>query len=120
MDTTPKAEPEVDLEEGAKQAARFLKALANENRLLILCHLAEKEMSVTELEDSLGIRQPTLSQQLARLRTENLVATRREGKTIYYHLASEEAGKTLELMYGLFCATDSSKPAKREPGSNAA
>lgn len=120
MDTTPKAEAEVDLEEGAKQAARFLKVLANENRLLILCHLAESEMSVTELEESLGIRQPTLSQQLARLRTENLVATRREGKTIYYHLASEEAGKTLELMYGLFCATDASKRAKREPGSNAA
>lgn len=118
MDTTPKAD--VDLEEGAKQAARFLKVLANENRLLILCHLAESEMSVTELEDSLGIRQPTLSQQLARLRSEKLVATRRDGKTVYYHLASEEAGKTLELMYGLFCSTDGKRRSKRETGSHAA
>lgn len=95
-----------DLVEGARQAAQFLKTLANENRLLILCHLAEGEMSVTDLENSLGIRQPTLSQQLARLRSENLVATRRDGKTIYYELASEEAARTLELMYGMFCAAD--------------
>jgi DNA-binding transcriptional ArsR family regulator len=94
---------------GASDAARFLKALANENRLLILCHLAEGEMSVTALERSLGIRQPTLSQQLARLRSEDLVATRREGKTIYYSLASDEVMKTLQLMHGLFCSADASQ-----------
>jgi len=92
--------------EGAKEAAQFLKALANENRLLILCMLGDGEKSVTELEQALDLRQPTLSQQLARLRADDLVATRRDGKTIYYSLASNEAGKTLELMYGLFCSED--------------
>jgi DNA-binding transcriptional ArsR family regulator len=91
---------------GASQAADFLKALGNENRLLILCHLSEGEMSVSELETALGLRQPTLSQQLARLRDDNLVATRRDGKTIYYSLASEEVTKLLELMYSLFCSAE--------------
>lgn len=92
--------------EGATQAADFLKALANENRLLILCHLSEGELSVSELEDALRLRQPTLSQQLARLRSDNLVTTRREGKTIYYALANDDVGKMLELMYGLFCSPE--------------
>ena len=92
--------------EGAAQAADFLKTLANENRLLILCHLSEGEMSVSELESALDLRQPTLSQQLARLRSDNMVGTRRDGKTIYYHLASDEVGQMLELMYGLFCSAE--------------
>ncbi len=92
--------------EGAAQAAEFLKALANENRLLILCHLSQGEMSVSDLETALGLRQPTLSQQLARLRADDLVSTRRDGKTIYYALASEEVGKLLEMMYGLFCSSE--------------
>jgi len=91
---------------GAAQAAEFLKSLGNENRLLILCHLSEGEMSVSELESVLGLRQPTLSQQLARLRTDELVETRRDGKTIYYSLASDDVGKTLELMYNLFCSAE--------------
>ena len=92
--------------EGAAQAADFLKALGNENRLLILCHLSEGEMSVSELESALGLRQPTLSQQLARLREDELVDTRRDGKTIYYSLASDEVRKMLELMYNLFCSAE--------------
>lgn len=99
--------------EGASQAADFLKALANENRLLILCHLSEGEMSVSELEDALNLRQPTLSQQLARLRADQLVDTRRDGKTIYYSLASDDVGKMLELMYGLFCSPEA-KAARAE------
>jgi len=99
--------------QGAAQAADFLKTLANENRLLILCHLSEGEMSVSELEDALGLRQPTLSQQLARLRTDKLVNTRRVGKTIYYSLASDEVGQILELMYGLFCSPEA-KTARTE------
>ena len=95
-----------DMTESARSAAAFLKGLANENRLLILCHLAEGEMSVTELELVLGIRQPTLSQQLARLRAENLVKTRREAKSIYYSLASNEAKQVIELLYEMFCAPD--------------
>ena len=92
--------------EGASQAADFLKSMANENRLLILCHLSEGEVSVSDLEIMLGLRQPTLSQQLARLRSDGLVTTRREGKTIYYSIASEDVGKMLEFMYNLFCSTE--------------
>jgi DNA-binding transcriptional ArsR family regulator len=80
-----------------------LKSLANENRLLLLCLLSEGEYSVTELETLLGIRQPTLSQQLAKLRDENLVQTRRNGKSIYYCLASEEAREAMEFVYKHFC-----------------
>ncbi len=93
-----------DLTESVCGAAAFLKGLANENRLLILCHLAEREMSVTELELVLGIRQPTLSQQLARLRAENLVTTRRQARSIYYSLASNDARQMIVLLYEMFCA----------------
>lgn len=89
----------------AEIASDFLKALANENRLLLLCLLADGEKSVTELENSLQLRQPTVSQQLARLRADDLVNHRRDGKTIYYSLASEEARRVIELVYELFCAS---------------
>lgn len=92
--------------EGASQAADFLKSMANENRLLILCHLSEGELSVSDLESILDLRQPTLSQQLARLRNDGLVVTRREGKTIYYSLASDDVRKMLEFMYNLFCSDE--------------
>ena len=89
--------------DSAREATGFLKALANENRLMILCHLVDGEKSVSTLEQLLNIRQPTLSQQLARLRSENFVTTRRDAKTIYYSLASEEVILTIQLMYKLFC-----------------
>ena len=88
--------------EKAREATVFLKAIANENRLLILCHLAMGEKSVTELEHLLGIRQPTLSQQLARLRAENLVKTRRDAKTIYYSVSSTDAMLVVQLLHKLF------------------
>lgn len=88
---------------GSKRAGQFLKALANENRLMLLCLLSEDEYSVTELESLLGIRQPILSQQLARLRAENLVDTRRDGKAIYYSLASQEARDVMAVIYKHFC-----------------
>ena len=94
--------------ESAKEATSFLKVLANEKRLLILCHLANGEKSVTELERLMNIRQPTLSQQLARLRAEELVETRREAKTIYYSLASTEAILAIQLIYKVFCEQDDS------------
>src|SRR5690348_18257681 len=75
----------------AKRASDFLKALAHESRLMILCILAEGEKSVSELEGLLALRQPTVSQQLARLRSEGLLSTRRDGKAIDYNLASQEA-----------------------------
>ncbi len=88
--------------DNAPKVASFLKAMANENRLLILYHLADGEKSVTELELLLGIRQPTLSQQLARLRADSLVATRRAAKLIYYSLASDDAYRVIQLLEGRF------------------
>ena len=87
----------------AKRASDFLKALAHESRLLMLCILAEGEKSVSELEELLNLRQPTVSQQLARLRADGLVSTRRDGKTIYYKLASEEARVIIGAVYDVFC-----------------
>ena len=87
----------------AKRASSFLKALAHESRLLMLCILAEGEKSVSELEDILNLRQPTVSQQLARLRADGLVSTRRDGKIIYYSLASEDARSIIGAIYDVFC-----------------
>ena len=89
--------------ENGKRASNFLKALAHESRLMILCILAEDEKSVSELEDLLRLRQPTVSQQLARLRADGLVSTRRDGKAIYYKLASEEARIIIGAIYDVFC-----------------
>ena len=101
-----KSMPLGDMFKNAERASRFLKGLANENRLVILCTLAEGEKNVGELEEVLGIRQPALSQQLARLREDNLVSTRRDSKHIYYSLASSEAEQLVGLLYNLFCVED--------------
>ncbi len=98
--------PVDDMVEQAQAAAAFLKALAHEGRLLILCYLSSGEKSVTELEQLLGSRQAAVSQQLARLRLEGLVTCRREGKTIYYTLGDPRAARTIGLMYDMFCGTD--------------
>jgi DNA-binding transcriptional ArsR family regulator len=95
--------------DNAKRASDFLKALAHESRLIILCILAEGEKSVSELEHELDLRQPTVSQQLARLRADGLVSTRRDGKIIYYSLASDEARTVIGAIYDVFCK----KPRKR-------
>ena len=92
-----------DMVQQAQAAATFLKALAHEGRLLILCYLSSGEKSVTELENLLGSRQAAVSQQLARLRLEGLVTCRREGKTIYYSLGDPRAARTIGLMYDMFC-----------------
>jgi DNA-binding transcriptional ArsR family regulator len=89
--------------EKAKRAAEFLKALAHKDRLMILCILSRGEKSVSELEEMLSLRQPSVSQQLARLRADGLVATRRDGKTIFYSLASEEARVVVGAVYETFC-----------------
>lgn len=89
--------------DNAKRASDFLKALAHESRLMILCILAEGEKSVSELEQQLSLRQPTVSQQLARLRADRLVSTRRDGKIVYYSLASDEARVVIGAVYDVFC-----------------
>jgi len=87
----------------ARRASDFLKALAHETRLLLLCLLSERERSVTELENILSLRQPTVSQQLARLRLDGLVTTRREGKTIYYRINDDDIRRVISVVYDIFC-----------------
>ena len=90
--------------DNAREASEFLKALSHEVRLVILCLLIEGEKCVTDLEQTLDLRQPTVSQQLARLRADNLVATRREGKNVYYSIARPEAVEVIGALYRAFCA----------------
>lgn len=87
----------------ANQACGLLKTLANPDRLLLLCQLSQGEHCVSELEERLGIQQPTLSQQLTVLRQEQLVSTRRDGKLIFYSIASKEAMAVMRVLYEQFC-----------------
>ena len=103
MDTLTRPHDIARMADNAKRASEFLKALAHESRLMMLCILAEGEKSVSELEDHLGLRQPTVSQQLARLRADGLVSTRRDGKTIFYSVASDDARNIVGAVYDVFC-----------------
>jgi DNA-binding transcriptional ArsR family regulator len=89
--------------ENAREASDFLKALSHEARLVILCLLVEGEKSVAELEDMLSLRQPAVSQQLARLRADDLVEARRDGKNIYYSLARPEVRDIIQALHAAFC-----------------
>jgi ArsR family transcriptional regulator len=88
----------------AQQASELMKTLGHKDRLMVLCHLASGEKSVGELAALLDIPQSPLSQHLARMRKEALVNTRREAQTIYYSMASGEAGRFVELMHELYCS----------------
>lgn len=92
--------------ENAQNASNFLKAISHEGRLMILCHLASGEKTVTELEDLLSARQAAVSQQLSRLRLEGLVKPRRDGKAIYYSLTDDRPSQIIEVVYDLFCRQD--------------
>jgi DNA-binding transcriptional ArsR family regulator len=92
-----------ELRTSAGKACGLLKTMANEDRLMLLCHLIDNELNVGQLETLTGIRQPTLSQQLGVLRDEALVSTRREGKYIYYKLASPSVVLMMQTLYGLYC-----------------
>jgi DNA-binding transcriptional ArsR family regulator len=91
------------LRQAAGDAVVALKLLANEDRLLLLCQLSQGELCVGDLEEALGIRQPTLSQQLAVLRNEGVVRTRRDGKNIYYSVADPALLEILALLFRLYC-----------------
>ena len=91
------------MREAAAQACNLMKVLANPDRLMILCQLSQGELRVGELEDRLGIVQPTLSQQLTVLREQQLVSTRREGKNIFYTLSSPQALAVIQTLYQEFC-----------------
>jgi DNA-binding transcriptional ArsR family regulator len=102
-----KSHPSIDLatmQAAATDACALLKVLANPDRLLLMCQLSQGELSVGELEAQLGIRQPTLSQQLGVLRESGFAATRREGKNIFYSVASPQALAVMSVLYQQFCA----------------
>ncbi len=98
----PTLDPEV-LRHAADQAVVALKLLANVERMLLLCQLSQGELCVGDLEVQLGIRQPTLSQQLAVLRNEGVVETRREGKNIFYSVADPDLLEILAVLHRLYC-----------------
>lgn len=91
------------MQESANEACKLLKTLGNTDRLLLLCQMSQSEKCVGDLESALGIRQPTLSQQLTVLRNEGLVQTRREGKQIYYSLSSNTVLEVLGVLYKSYC-----------------
>ena len=104
----------LDLEKmktSATQACRLMKVLSNPDRLMLLCQLSQGEKRVGELEEILGIAQPTLSQQLTVLREEELVTTRRDGKRIYYQIASPQALAVMQVLYAQFCSENSGDSA---------
>ena len=99
--------PESDIQQlhaNADAASQFLKALANPDRLILLCQLSQGERNFSDLESLLGIQQPTLSQQLAVLRREGLVETRRDGKQVFYRISSPAALAVIQTLYQHFCA----------------
>ena len=107
-ESAPTDSPALDLQamrEHAGQAVAMLKLLGNEDRLLLLCQMAECERTVGELQELTGIEQPTLSQQLGVLRRDGVVETRREGKFIWYQLADSRALQLMQAVHQLFCQT---------------
>lgn len=94
------------MEGRATEVAELLKTLSHPARLMLACTLAEGEYSVGELEEALGIHQPTLSQQLGVLREAGVVETRREAKQIFYRLTEARAAQLIEALYGIFCAPE--------------
>ncbi|WP_075217216.1 ArsR/SmtB family transcription factor [Mongoliimonas terrestris] len=91
------------LEGKAEHAARLLAALGQPKRLMALCRLVDQEMSVGALAEAIGLGQSALSQHLARLRDLGIVATRRDGQTIYYRLASDDARRLISVLYDIYC-----------------
>ncbi len=103
------------LDKSAADAAELLSALANANRLMVLCHLLKGEMAVGPLAEAVGMNQSALSQQLSKLRALKFVTTRREGRTIYYKLDSEEVAKVLETLYCIYCAPELAEQSTAQP-----
>ena len=92
------------MREAADDASDLLKALSNQHRLLILCQLIEGDKSVGQLAEFLGIRDSTVSQHLALLRRERIIAGRRDGQTIWYRIESGPARAVMEVLYGAYCS----------------
>ena len=95
-----------DLSETAEKASELMRVLSNQKRLLILCKLVDGEKSVQQLQEATGLGQSTVSQQLAKLRGEKIVAARRQAQSVYYSMASAEAMAVIETLYRLYCDDD--------------
>ena len=95
-----------DLREHAQKAAALLKALANENRLMIMCTLISGELSVGELNEKIPLSQSALSQHLASLREAGLVTTRKEAQTVFYQLSGNEATKIIAVLQSIYCPSE--------------
>jgi DNA-binding transcriptional ArsR family regulator len=112
------------LEERAAEAAAMLRLLAHEKRLLILCHLiAAREMSVTTLARTVGLSQSALSQHLARMRADGLVATRRNAQTIHYRIADSRVEEIVQALHRIFCpevGNEKRRPVAAQPRRRAA
>lgn len=91
------------MRDSAEVVVGILKSLANTDRLLILCHLSQQELNVSQIEEITEIKQPTLSQQLMMLRKSNVVNTRRDGKQIFYSIKDERMIEVLNTLYSLYC-----------------
>ena len=102
------------LSQSAEEAAELLSAIANANRLMILCNLLNGEMAVLPLAEAVGMSQSALSQQLSKLRALRLVSTRRQGRTIYYSLASDKVSRLLALLHEIYCAPAKAQHISRE------
>jgi DNA-binding transcriptional ArsR family regulator len=110
LDLAPTTAEMVD---NASEAADFLKKLANPNRLMIVCALVDGELSVRDLEDTLGLRQPALSQQIAELREAGFIVGRKASKSVIYRLADERVADLVSVMHRIFCETQTA-PAQKE------
>jgi DNA-binding transcriptional ArsR family regulator len=118
--------PVETLQNKATEAAEFMRLFSTPSRLMLLCHIAQQERSVGEIQNDLGLKQPALSQQLAELRQAGLVKTRRESRAIHYSIADERVEAVMDLLLMLFCGTDGdmqlpqsghSGPASSSPGA---
>jgi DNA-binding transcriptional ArsR family regulator len=104
----------------AERAERFLKALANRQRLLVLCELHEGEKSVSELHARVGLGQSAMSQHLAVLRAEDIVDTRRDAQTVFYRIKSEDAVRLIGLLSDIFCNPDDRAARRTDPDASTA
>lgn len=102
----------------ADSASTFLRSMANPDRLMLMCSLMQSERCVGDLESATGIRQPTLSQQLAVLREQGLVDTRRAGKFVYYRVTSDQATQLLTVLYSMFCGDRAAGAVSSSPQSS--
>lgn len=115
LDLTPETS---DMVANAGDAAEFLKRLAHRSRLMIVCALVDGERSVRDLEDTLGIRQPGLSQQIAELREAGFIVGRKESKSVFYRLADGRVSEFIGLMHRMFCEVPQNTkfpPTQRTP-----